>query len=47
MEETIIANFRIRGTGKEIEKVKAKIASLSAQEEVISLYIKEVETKNV
>ena len=35
------ATFKLRGTEKEIEKVKARIASLSACEECISLYIQE------
>ena len=41
MIKTIRAEFRLRGTEKEIERMKARIASLSVQEEVISLYIKE------
>lgn len=43
MEKIIVATFKIRGVEKEIERMKARIASLSAQEEVISLYIKEKE----
>ena len=39
MEKIITATFKVRGTEKEIEKMKARIASLSANEEVISLYI--------
>ena len=41
MEKTIVTSFKVRGTEKEIEKVKARIASLTACEEVISMYIKE------
>ena len=41
MIKTIIATFRLKGTEKEIERIKARIASLSAREEVISMYIKE------
>lgn len=43
MIKTIKAEFNIRGTENEIERVKAKIASLSILEEVISLYIGEEE----
>ena len=42
MEKTITATFRLRGTEKEIEVVKARIAVLSTCEEVISMHIKEV-----
>ena len=41
MEKIIVASFKLRGTEKEIERVKAQIASLSSLEEVISLYIQE------
>ena len=41
MEKIIMASFKVRGTEKEIERVKARIAALSACEEVISLYIYE------
>ena len=41
MIKMIKAVFKLRGTEKEIERMKARIASLSAQEEVISMYIKE------
>lgn len=43
MNITIRCTFKLRGTEKEIEKMKARIASLSAQEEVISLYMGEEE----
>ena len=43
MIKTIKAEFNIRGTENEIERVKIKIASLSILEEVISLYIGEEE----
>ena len=46
MEKIIEAVFKLRGTEKEIERMKARIASLSAQEEVISMYIKEEKRKN-
>ena len=45
MRKTIRCTFELSGTENEIERVKAKIASLSAQEEVVSLYIGE-EKKN-
>jgi hypothetical protein len=41
MIKTIRAVFKIHGTEKEIERIKARIASLSACEEVVSLYIGE------
>ena len=41
MDKLITVSFRIRGTENEIERVKARIASLSACEEVISMYIRE------
>ena len=42
MKQVIVrAVFTIRGTEKEIERVKARIASLSACEDVISLYMGE------
>ena len=40
MEKIVTATFKLRGTEKEIEKVKARIASVSEMEEVISLYIR-------
>jgi hypothetical protein len=46
MMKTIVASFKLRGTEKEIEKVKAQIASLSSLEEVISLYINTKEVEN-
>ena len=46
MEKIIEAVFKLQGTEKEIERMKARIASLSAQEEVISMYIKEEKRKN-
>ena len=39
MDKIIMASFKVRGTEKEIERVKARIAALSACEEVISLYL--------
>jgi hypothetical protein len=45
MIKIITATFKLRGTEKELERVKARIASLSACEECVSMYIKE-ETKN-
>ena len=41
MDKRIVASFKVRGTEKEIESIKARIASLTACEEVISMYIKE------
>lgn len=46
MIKTIKASFKLKGTEKEIDKVKARLASLSACEEVISLYMEE-EKQNV
>ena len=43
MDTIIRATFKLRGTEKEIERMKARIASLSANEEVISLYMGEEE----
>jgi hypothetical protein len=43
MIKEIRAVFKLKGTEKAIERVKAKIASLSILEEVISLYISEEE----
>jgi hypothetical protein len=43
MMKDIRALFRLRGTEKEIERVKARIASLSACEECVSLYMGEEE----
>ena len=44
MEKTIVASFKVRGTEKEIERIKARIACFSAYEEVVSMYIREVKT---
>jgi hypothetical protein len=46
MDKIIVCTFKLRGTEKEIEKVKAQIASLSSLEEVISLYINTKEVEN-
>jgi hypothetical protein len=46
MIKTIVASFKLRGSEKEIEKVRAQIASLSSLEEVISLYINTKEVEN-
>ena len=35
--------FKLRGTEKEIEKVKARIAAISERKEVVSLYMGEEE----
>ena len=43
MIKIIMATFRLRGTEKEIERIKARIASLSACEECVRLYISEKE----
>jgi len=45
MQKIVTAQFLLRGTEKEIERVKARIAALSACEEIVSMYIKEGETK--
>lgn len=39
MDKIVTATFRLRGTEKEIERVKARIASFSSCEEVVSLYM--------
>ena len=39
MEKIIRAEFKLRGTEKEIERVRARIAALSTCEEVISMYM--------
>ena len=44
MDKFIVASFKVRGTEKEIERIKARIASLTACEEVVSMYIREVKT---
>ena len=38
MDKIIVATFKVRGTEKEIEKIKARIAVLLSCEEVISLH---------
>ena len=43
MIKTITATFKLRGTEKEIERIIARIASLSACEKCVSLRIKERE----
>ena len=43
MQTKITATFMVRGTKKDIERVKAHIAVLSICEEVKSLHIKEKE----
>ena len=42
MEKTIAATFKLQGTEKEIKKVKARIASLTACEGVTSMSMREV-----
>lgn len=37
----INATFIVRGTEKEIETVKARIAALSSEEEILSMFLKE------
>ena len=44
MQKIVTAQFLLRGTEKEIERVKARIAALSAYEEVVSMLIREGET---
>lgn len=39
MQKIVVATFKLRGTEKEIERVKCRIASLSACEECVSLYM--------
>lgn len=39
MEKIVMATFKLRGTVKEIDKIKAHIAALSACEEVVSMRI--------
>ena len=43
MQKTIRCTFKLRGTEEEIEEVKARLATLSADEGVISLYMGEEE----
>jgi hypothetical protein len=43
MIKTIRATFKLKGTEKGIERIKARIAVLSTYEEVISLYMGEEE----
>ena len=40
MEKLIVATFKVRGTEKEIERIKARIASLTACEEIVSMFIR-------
>jgi len=42
MDKTIIVTYKLRGTEKEIERIKARIAAVSACEEVVSLHMKEI-----
>ena len=44
MDKIIVATFKVRGTEKEIERIKARIASLTACEEIVSMHIREVKT---
>ena len=41
MIKTIIVKIKLRGTETEIDRVKGRIASFSACEECVSLYIQE------
>jgi len=41
MQKIVTAQFLLRGTEKEIETVKARIAALSAYEEVVSMFLRE------
>lgn len=43
MIKIIRAEFKLRGTEKKIERMKARIASLTIYEEVISMYMGEDE----
>ena len=45
MQKIVTAQFLLKGTEKEIEEAKARIAALSACEEVITLFIREVKTE--
>ena len=42
MGKTIKATFKLRGTENEIGRIKARIASLSAEEGVVRLYVEEI-----
>ena len=44
MNKIIVATFKMRGTEKEIDRIKARIASLTACEEIVSMYIREIKT---
>lgn len=41
MEKIVVVTVKLRGTENEIEHVKAVIASVSANEEVVGMYIEE------
>ena len=45
MQKIVMAQFLLRGTKKEIERAKARIAALSACEEVITLFIREAKAE--
>ena len=41
MEKIIVVTYKLRGTEKEIERIKAQIATISVCEEVVSLHMRE------
>jgi len=45
MQKIVTVQFLLHGTEKEIERVKARIAALSACEEVVSMFMKEAITE--
>jgi len=45
MQKIVTAQFLLRGTEKEIERVKARIAALTVCEEVVSMFMKEAVTE--
>jgi len=45
MQKIVTAQFLLRGTEKEIERVKARIAALTACEEVVTMFMKGVITE--
>ena len=40
MIDTLIITVKIRGTEKEVNRIKARFAALSSSEEIVSMFIK-------
>jgi len=47
MDKIVTATFKLRGTEKRIEIIKAYIASFSSYEEVVSLYMGDEEEQYI